>query len=76
MCLRRHLTTQVLCESMDPSIKKKSEECKLEPGWSFDGGVMGLQLSLLFLPAPFKMGLSKRGCFRQSNSAERGLMAE
>ncbi len=39
--------------------KKKSEDCKFRPGWRFDRGVMGLQLSLLFFPDPLKMGLSK-----------------
>ncbi len=44
---------------MDPTVKKKSEDCKFRPGWRFDRGVMGLQLSLLFFPDPLKMGLSK-----------------
>ncbi len=68
-------STQVLCESMDPYVKK-TEDCKFRPGWRFDKGVMGLQPSLLFLPAPLKVGPSKQDCFRHSNSAERGLMAE
>lgn len=39
-------------------------------------GVMGVKPSLLFLPAPLKIGLSKQDCSRRCYSAERGLIAE